>query len=125
MTPRKNAIGKLLLTTFAVCFALGTGALSAGTKDAGHKGQRVAAAFGDPLSNGHYGAYQDGAVFSQFRVCRSYGRIIINLEADGFKDFSNIRIDQRYIRMDARKGAGQVQLKVNRCSGNISRRWTS
>ncbi len=125
MTPKKNTIGKLLLTTFAVCFALGAGALSAGTKDSTGKQHKVAVAFGDPLSNGHYGAYQDGAVFSQFRVCRSYGRIIINLEADGFKDFSNIRIDRRYIRMDAKRGAGQVQLKVNRCSGNISRRWTS
>ena len=125
MTRKKNAIGKLLLATFAVCFALGAGALSAGTKEAAGKEQKVATAFGDPLSNGHYGAYQDGAVFSQFRVCRSYGRIIINLEADGFRNFSNIRIDQRYIHMDAKKGSEHIQLKVNRCSGNISRRWTS
>ncbi len=124
MTPKTRTIGKFLLSSFAVCFVLGAGALSAGTQKTGIKSP-VETAFGVPLSNGYYGAYQQGAVFSQLRICRSYGRIIKTLETGGFSNFAQVRIDQDYIRMNAQKGGRLIRLKVNRCSGNISRRWTS
>jgi hypothetical protein len=124
MTPKTGKIGKVLLSSLAICFVLGAGALSAGTSDAPEKSP-LEVAFGVPLSNGYYGAYQQGAVFSQLRICRSYGRIVKTLENDGFSAFSQVRIDRDYIRMNARKNGQLIRLKVNRCSGNISRRWTS
>ncbi|HHK73682.1 MAG TPA: hypothetical protein ENJ57_00805, partial [Rhizobiales bacterium] len=102
MTPKTGRIGKFLLSSLAICFALGAGALSAGTSPAPEKSP-IEVAFGVPLSNGYYGAYQQGAVFSQLRICRSYGRILNTLRSDGFSGFSQVRIDRDYIRMNANK----------------------
>lgn len=122
MTPKVRKTGRLILTFCAFGLALGAGALSAASSGV-EKKSVMEIAFGVPISNGYYGSYDTGTGFTQARVCRGFNKIMDGLRDNGYSRFSKISIGLRHIRMNADRQGQQFNLKINKCTGNVTKRW--
>lgn len=122
MTPKVRRTGKLALTLVTFGLALGAGALSAASSGV-EKKSVMQIAFGVPITNGYYGSYQTSSGFAQTRVCRGFSKIMDGLRETGYSDFSRISIGLHHIQMSAEKSGQDYNLKINKCSGSVTKRW--
>jgi len=124
MTPKARKTGKSVLMLLSFALALGAGALSAASTGAETKSV-MKIAFGVPITNGYYGSYETGTGYAQARLCRGFANIMAGLGDDGYGRFSRISIGLRHIRVHAIKQGRSYNLKINKCTGSVTRRWES
>ncbi len=122
MTPKVRKTGKLALTLCAFGLALGAGALSAASSGV-EKKSAMEIAFGVPITNGYYGSYETGSGSTQARVCRGFSKIMDGLRDNGYSGFSKISIGLHHIQMNAEKKGNAFSLRINKCTGTVTKRW--